>query len=294
MVVGRYLKNIMNWFLSKLKKPFLFLNRHRLAPAFFIIFSALPLLAIFATVVMLPLWNDLNNNLRASATSDMTSGAKISSENPILAESIQLAQKKYQLKTEEAFLQAQLQMSKSDSIGLCINLRDSVISLLIRGVDVRTCKIEQFRISHAFKHLQASGAALNWLSTSFTLQRDWASIPKAPIKVKMAPKDTLEANQSKSEPYAELGKNDVYLTLQFDRNLMVHIRQTQTPSWRGRLWKLIYGTKFKFYILEDRITALVQGHLPTNLRWIELEIAQNDAVAIYRAIPHRALLALRL
>lgn len=284
----------MNWFISKLKRPFQFLNRHPLAPAIFIIFLALPMLVIFAFVVLFPLWNDLNDNLRVAAANDATNGVGVLNANSLPAEPVKLAHEKFQLKTEEAFLQAQLQMAKNDSIGLCINLRDSVISLQIRGVDIRTCKIEQFRISHSFKHLQASGAALNWLSSSFELIRDWSSIPKAPIKVKKAPKDTLEANQTKSEPYTELGKNDVYLTLQFDRNLIVNIRQTQTPSWHGRFWKLIYGAKSKFFILENRITALLNGHLPSNLRWIELEIAQNDAVAIYRALPHRALLALRL
>jgi hypothetical protein len=294
MLLVRYLKKMMSWFISKLKRPFLFLNRHRLAPLFFIVFSAIPMLVLLAFVVVLPLWSDLNENLSVSATNDVVNGANILNAKSLPPESIQLAYKKYQLKTEEAFLQAQLQMSKNDSIGLCINLRDSVVALQIRGVDVRSCKIEQFRSSRALRHLQATGAVLNWLSSSFTLQRDWSSIPKAPIKVKKAPKDTLEASQTKSEPYTELGKNDVYLTLQFDRNLIVHIRQTQSPSWRGRFWKWIYSAKLKSYILENRIVALLQGHLPANLRWIELEIAQNDAIAIYRALPHRALLALRL
>lgn len=294
MLLVRYLKKIMSWFISKLKRPFRFLNRHRLAPLFFIIFSVITMLVLLVLVVVWPLWSDMNENLKVSATTDVTHGASILNIKSLPPASTQMAYKKYQLKTEEAFLQAQLQMSKSDSIGLCINLRDSVIALKIRGVDVRSCKIEHFRSSHALRHLQATGAVLNWLSNSFTLQRDWSSIPKAPIRVKKAPKDTLEASQTKSEPYTELGKNDVYLTLQFDRNLIVHIRQTQSPSWRGRFWKWIYSAKLKFYILENRIMALWQGQLPTNLRWIELEIAQNDAVAIYRALPQRAQLALRL
>lgn len=288
------LKKFPGWLKNSVRRLFPFFEKHRFARIAFLIAVIIPAIIVLVFVVVLPLFSDLNQAPIVQSATDIQNFIPTKHDRNAPVELGVLSQKKYALKIEESFLLSQLQMAKSDSIALCIDLTDSLLSLQIRGVNVRDCKIRRFHTSHAFKHLRGKGLIIDWLSSPFTLLNEWATIPKVPIKVKQAPKDTLEASKSKSEPYAELGKNDVFLSMKFNRNLFIRINQIETPSLRGRIWKCLYSLKLKLYVIEDRMLSLLHSRLPTNALWIEVNIPQNDAIAIYRALPRNTTLALRL
>ena len=294
MSISNSFKKFSGWLKNKMRRLFPFFEKHRFAKISFLIALIIPTIIVLVFVVVLPLFSDLNTQPIVQSATDIQNFIPTTQDRKAPPEVRELSQKKYALKIEEIFLLSQLQMAKSDSIALCIDLKDSLLSLQIRGVNVRDCKIRRFQTSHAFKHLRGKGLIIDWLSSPFTLLNEWATIPKVPIKVKQAPKDTTEANKTKSEPYAELGKNDVFLSMKFNRNLIIRINQIETPSLRGRVWKCLYGLKLKLYIIEDRMLSLLHSKLPTNALWIEVNIPQNDAIAIYRALPRNTTLALRL
>ena len=271
----------------KLKKLFAFLKNRR-AKIYFGVFIIFPFVLTFLLIFILPLNLSpklFDNENHIEISNDFT-------DHRIISKDDQLSSQLVELKVEEMFLTSQLQIAKSDSIGLVINLIDSSISLVIRGVKIRECKIKRFKISRAFKQAKGNLLFFNWLSEPFILQQEWATLVKVPIKVRKAPKDTLEAKEFKSVPFA-IPKADVYFTLQFNRNLRIKVNQTESPTVTGRIKRWYYNRQSDFTMVVSIFSSLFQLKKPHADLWVELFIAQNDAKTIYRALPRTAALALK-
>jgi hypothetical protein len=224
------------------------------------------------------------------------------SAEPLVADSVlaeisterrELAKKMATLEIDQAFWQARLQLAKVDSISLSVDLVDSVASLEVKGVPMRQCKILRYRGSGVIKRLRAQGRLQPWLSTPFVLQKELATLPKAPIRIKEAPKDTIEASESKGQDLP-IEHRDAEFTLHFDRSLTLVVEQAQAPSFKGRLRKIWYDLRRIFGDAGGALVALLRLQLPQHRIWIEIELSREDAKAIYRALPSRAGLALRL
>ena len=154
-------------------------------------------------------------------------------------------------------------------------------------------KIHRFKISRAIKRMRSEGRLPLWLVNGFTLQKELATLPKAPIRIKEAPKDTIEANEISGEEL-EIETRDVHFTWHFDRQLTVLVEQVQTPTFVGRLRKTWYNLRRGFSSAGGTLLSLAQMKLPRHRLWIELELPRDDAKAIYRALPENAGLALKL
>lgn len=204
-----------------------------------------------------------------------------------------LSQNVFHLKIEEMFLQSQLQLAKNDSVTLSIDLVDSAATLHIRGVPVRKCKIHNFNVSRAYKPLLGQSLLIQWLSSPFTAQKYWGTLPKSPIKIKKAPKDTTEANKL-NDDFTTVEKGDVYYTIAFDRSLVIKIEQAQSPSFFGILRKGHYEWTLKMHSLAGVLNSLVHFRFPKHPLWIRLVLSKEDAKAIFRAIPKNTALALRM
>jgi len=122
---------------------------------------------------------------------------------------------------------------------LIVNLADSMVSLNIQGVNIRECKIHHYKLSHAFKHIKADPLFFDWLAEPFALKDEWATTAKVPIKIRKAPKDTIEAKKYKTEP-AALDKPDIYFTLQLDRSLFLRVNQIESITFWGWLRRCLY------------------------------------------------------
>lgn len=284
-------KKFVASFKASLSTYFGFLNEHKHAKEYFWISLLIPAILIFVLVVILPL--TINFPVADGQISNQNEFFAIDAESDNFEELEKYSNRMFDLKSEELFLQSQLLIAKSDSIGLILNLADSMLSLNIRGVNVRDCQIYRFKMSHGFKHLEASHGVFNWLSKPFILQKDWATIPQVPIKIRKAPRDTIEAKKYKSEPVT-LDKPDVHFTLKFDRNLVIRIHQIESNSFWGTILKWYYNIRSYLRRVADTFLAFIHGKAPANRLWIELKISKNDALAIYRAIPSQAALALKL
>ena len=284
-------KTIINSLKDRFSNYFRFLHEHKHAKIYFWISMVIPCLLFFVLVVILP----LKINLPITEN-------QISNDNEFLPENIEVENieelQKYSnrmtdLKLEEMFLASQILIAKNDSIGLILDLVDSTLSLNIRGVNVRDCQIHHIKMGQMFRHIESDQQLFNWLSKPFVLQEDWATIEKVPIKIRRAPKDTIEAKKYRSEPVT-LDKPDVHYTMQFDRNLMIRVHQIEPNSFWGSIKKGYYDFRSYFKMLSDTFLAFFHFTTPQSPLWIELKISKNDALAIYRAIPDHAALVLRL
>jgi hypothetical protein len=206
----------------------------------------------------------------------------------------ELAEQMDALRLEETYANALLELAKKDSIMLSIDLRDSLAILMIKGVPVRKCHISSFSMSQAIPHVARIDSLHTWLFPPFQLLNETATITKAPIRIMDAPKDTIEAEAMAGQEIP-IENNDVHFTMQFNRNLTVMFEQEQPPSNTGE-----YKKKFAFVMerifAEARTTIknLKRKKLPEHKLWIQLSVSREDAKAIYRAIPVKLQMALRL
>jgi hypothetical protein len=271
-----YLKIIKNVIVDSLTDFFAFLKSNRHTKVIFYSSVFIPFIITFVMFVLLPLMNPI----------------KLSEKE--FGRPLYLAPQLSDLKMDEMYLQSQLKLTKFDSINLGIDLVDSTAILQIRGVRIRECKVHSFQINSAINQLKRSGTIHSWLSTPFISQSDWSTIPKAPIKVKRAPKDTTEANKQADTAKVTLERPDVFVTIEYNKGLVLEIGQKQWPTFIGGIKKSFYRLRLKIEEIRDTVSAILRRQLPDHSIRIKIELSQNDVKAIYRALPRKSGLALRL
>lgn len=271
-------------------------QRPLVAVLFFFLLLA-PALLVATYLVILPVANNPYEAEAEVTTEEVEEQMAEAAEAAVVLDSAQtqelqsLSERLLDLDIRRAYLLSRWELSKGDSISLTLNLRDSLASLEMKGTPIRQCRILRFDVSRALQRLQTKGRLHEWSATPFKLQSDLATLPKAPVRVVTAPKDTLEA-QARAKEEIPLEKNEVHFTLEFDRNLTLAIVQAQDLTFDGRLKKWSYEWKRSWAAVKEAVQALQRGDLPEHRMLIELELSQEDAKAIYRALPRQAGLAL--
>lgn len=289
-----YLKSWGEAAANSFAKKFRFLRQNRKVKVVFFISLLVPILLVFVLTVLLPVVaNPFGEVAGEKEPKESAEPLADSMLTEISTERRELAEKMATLEIDQAFWEARLQLSKGGSINLSVDLIDSVASLEVKGVPMRQCKILRYRRSGVIKRLRAQGRLQPWLSKPFVVQKELATLPKAPIRIKEAPKDTIEASESKGQDLP-IEHRDAEFTLHFDRSLTLVAEQAQPPSFKGRLRKIWYDLRRIFGDAGGALVSLFHLQLPQHRIWIEIELSREDAKAIYRALPSRAGLALRL
>jgi len=274
-------------------------RRDRKTRVIFVAALLVPSLTIFTLTVLLPLAEDpladyfqeppANNHI-ALAANQTVSGIAAPAANDHQAED--LAPRIDAILIEQAFIKSRDKLVVGDSLALSIDLVDSVASIELAGVQVRRCKIERIKMTGMMQRLRQHGATATWLSTPFALNDATASLPKIPLRVIEAPRDTAEARARNDEVIA-VEKGDVYFTLYFDKYLSVTISQSQQTSARGWPSRINYWLKRGWASGRKDFKTLAQFKLPSSRLHVRLEMSREDATAIYRALPANAQMALR-
>jgi hypothetical protein len=148
------------------------------------------------------------------------------------------------LMEKEAFLKSRLEMANTDSICLTLNLQDSTLNLEIEGVVVHSSKLLKIEKSR-FLDKTNPVAKINWLKSPFRTISYEASIPKTPITIAVAPRDTIEAEQMSKQKQDTIPEYVSY-SLLLDKDLRIEISQSNdslpswakpTPSFFSKKWK---------------------------------------------------------
>jgi hypothetical protein len=197
-----------------------------------------------------------------------------------------LAEKNAKLILEEKRLKMMQQMAVLDSFSLVLDLKDSSAVLMNHGVPIRESKILSMQISTAFKILHRKHFLDAWLDKPFISRSEWSTIPKEPMQIRYAPKDTIEAGIYAQEP-VNLDTADVYYRIQFDRNLILNVAQAERPRLEGWVKRFIHDLKVRWEQTGWKSGFMKQREIPNNPFQIDLKLSQTDAKAIYRALPRR-------
>ena len=258
----------------------------------FIVGVVFPLLIMLLLVVALPI---IRNSLDGQRVKGEASSSMRTSIDPVPLEHAkatrELFERKNAFEIEQAFLQSRLKLAQTDSIFLVVDLVDSTVSLEIKGVELRRCKILRSRLKAEGEYMGKIGILSDWLSAPFVLQQEHATIPKEPIRVKEAPKNADEANLMPPEE-VPVEEGVVNFWLYFDRNLSLSVKEIQPPSFGDRFRKVFNKVRERF---QFELTDLgLWLKTPQSQVRISLELSREDAKAVYRALPDQAGLALRI
>jgi hypothetical protein len=198
----------------------------------------------------------------------------------------------FDLKKSEEFLRTKLNLVNDDSSYLVLDLVKMTATLELKGISLYEGHILSSRISNSIKD-QPAGTLLSWLGEPFYLKHDNATIQKYSFIEKIAPKDTIEANKNEVLPTAPK-RADVYIVMDFDRNLRLIIRQAEKPDNEGRkeIDSLQWGYR-KHEILSS-LQALIHFEREPVTPTIEIILPKEDATILYRALPYKPRLLLRM
>jgi hypothetical protein len=136
-------------------------------------------------------------------------------------------------------------------------------------------------------------ALLRWLSQPFVLKNAVATIVRVPFLVKNAPKDTIEANKSEATPTPRRTE-DVYIVMNFERNLQLVIQQSELSEGEDKQRIDSLRNSFTKREIDRSIKALATRNRDAIVPRIVITLPKSEAIILYRALPQRPKMVLRM
>lgn len=193
---------------------------------------------------------------------------------------------------EKTWLETRFQIAKTDSISLSVNLKDSVLQLELKGVVLKSSPLLDFKADQFFHEL-TPGAYHHFFGVQATGASALSTIEKEPLIVKKAPKDTAEFNAQSHIEKDTTKLEAVHWLVKLDNGIVLKIEGTDelanTDWWGGK--KFWWKQDFEQMKLDMRKTLVFK--VPEYQPAISMVISEDDARAIYRALPQHPLICIR-
>jgi hypothetical protein len=208
------------------------------------------------------------------------------------SDTIRFSPGEWDLIHEKAFLNARLTMSGSDSIGLTINLKDSLVQLEMKGVVLRQIKYEKAEMSRFFKGIQPTAYGQHF-SKPFYITEIEGSIEKNPVIVRKVPKDSLEAAQTQI-PIDTSRVDFVEWHLLLDSAILISIVQSDQQGGKTGGSTFDYRLRRHMKTLRSTNRDVIRLRKPEIFPEITLFIPGNEAKSFFRALPPNGQVVVRL
>ena len=189
---------------------------------------------------------------------------------------------------EKSSLQSRVTLAESDSIYLAINLQDSTVNLEINGVSVHQAEIGRFAVSRILRS-QNNNVILSMLSVPMTVNRNFASIEKEPLMIKLAPRDTSEYEPDIIPDTADYEPVNYIMEMDNGTTLLVYQEEKLKPGDGMRLFLFDLRHRIRFEAV--RFARIITFRVPEYHPYIKLRIPRSDAKIIYRALPEHGQVA---
>jgi len=194
---------------------------------------------------------------------------------------------------EPDFLRSLLALSATDSVCLALDLDARSARLMIRGVTVRQCPVVTAQGVRRLRRWRRLHGADSLFCGPFTMERSWATIEKFPVKVKTAPRDTAAASLLSDEPaFSESAMVDIRMW--FDRGVVLEVRQVGAGGPGALMPRCAMAGADLACRCGGILCSLVRLKVPNPELRLRIEVDRSDAVAIYRSLPVKGNMALRL
>jgi len=187
---------------------------------------------------------------------------------------------------ESAYKEAQIILAKQDSIGLVINFKDSIASLMLKGVEIHASKIISYKRDKLFNGIKAPAVKKIFSSPLHNIS-EFSTVVKEPIVKKRAPKDPAEALQMATVPDT-IAAEPAYVVYNMELGFRLILVQ---EKWETQAEKKV-ERKFKSDIrkqrLKDMFYSLIHLKEPVYTPTVIIELNANEVRSIYRAMPWKA------
>lgn len=183
---------------------------------------------------------------------------------------------------EMSFLKARTAMAETDSICLAMNLADSAVTLEISGVSVARTKLTRLSSSKMF-HDRKTYVISSMLSNPFTIERNFASIPKEPLMIKMAPKDTSEFKPDIIPDTADY--EPVNYIMEMNNGTVIYVYQEEKLNNGDGLHLFFFDLRYRIHDAWRTMKNVFTFRVPEYHPFIKVRLPRADAKKIYRALP---------
>lgn len=190
---------------------------------------------------------------------------------------------------EKLFLQSLVSMAGTDSIYMTVNLSDSTLNLEISGVAVHTVPVKKIKMSRILK--EENELMIQYLlSKPLTIIKDYSSIQKEPLMIKMAPKDTSEYQPDIIPDTADY--EPVNYIIEMDNGVVLYIYQDEELFPGNRMDQFIFDLRYRIRNTFVALKSVLNLKVPEYHPYIKLRIPRADAKIIYRAMPVKGQVAI--
>ena len=189
---------------------------------------------------------------------------------------------------EKSFLESRLELARSDSIGMVINLADSSMGLEIRGVRIHTTDINIIKHARFFGILNDIEYS-QLLGSPAKITRQRANIEKEPVNLVNAPKDPEEAIDNVFAPDTTSGKA-IFVTLILENGIMVLL--IDKDATKIGLFIRDFGRRVSE--TTRNLLSVCRFKIPEYRPAIKLYLPGAEIRTIYRALPCHAEAAIKL
>lgn len=210
-------------------------------------------------------------------------------ENPLQL----LSQQLIDLEIKKNFWKNKINLVQQDHFNLFIDISDSIVTLEISGIIAHSSPILNFEIAETIEVLRFNEDIIEMLQDPFQLIDQWASIPKAPIRVKDISGYKWNPDSLNFVP-TKIDTNYVFIVLKCSRDLTVMISQRAIIGKMPPYIISDHSTKFKNVMtVKSKFKELDFSQL-LQKKWIGIEISRSDAIAFYRALTDDSFITLCL
>lgn len=181
---------------------------------------------------------------------------------------------------EKSVLAALVKLAGSDSIGLFLNLPDSVAQLMIKGVSVRNIRLQEIHWSKFFERLDAE-VEYDLFSVPLQVEMSEATIVKEPINTVQAPQDSADVIPQLQPDTAHT--DPVCFILNTDRKVRFYFYETEKS---GKAF--LFDCKDRIMAAGNVLKAIAGGKNSSYVPTIRIGLSREDAKVLYRALPWKA------
>lgn len=189
---------------------------------------------------------------------------------------------------EKSFLQSRINMAETDSVYITINIPDSTANLEIKGVTVHSAKMTSARTSKIFN----SGneyEIYEMLAQPMNIVRDFATIRKEPLMIKMAPKDTSEFRPDVIPDTSDY--EPVNYILEMDNGIRIYVYQDTDTIGRDKRRLFFFDMAGRLRNVWSSLKSVALLRIPEYHPFIKIRLPKADAKIIYRAVPRNGQVA---
>jgi hypothetical protein len=190
---------------------------------------------------------------------------------------------------EKSFIQARTAIAETDSIYLSMNLSDSVICLEISGVSVSRTKLTRLSMSKMLKDRNGYSIS-SMLSKPFNIEKNYSSIPKEPLMIKMAPKDTSEFKPDIIPDTADY--EPVNYIMQMDNGAVILVYQEEKLNRGDGRHLFFFDLNYRMRNAWQSFKSILTFKVPEYHPFIKVRLPRTDAKIIYRALPEHGQIAI--